>query len=197
MGTVLVVLCYYFVDAPVAWFVHEHRSVSHRFLLWLPTVSDYLKGLAALGVAAIIVWRVLMRGGRIQRVLLALSFGIIGATLLKQGLKQCFGRTWPEGFKPKDGPTLIHDGVYGFHPFHHGSGYESFPSGHAAVICAVMAVLWCAYPRARWLFGLIGFFLCVAMVGLNYHFVGDVIAGSILGAILGVYTAALLVQSPR
>jgi hypothetical protein len=32
--------------------------------------------------------------------------------------------------------------IYGFNFFHGGHGYASFPSGHTAVTCAVVTVLW-------------------------------------------------------
>ena len=52
-----------------------------------------------------------------------------------------FGRTWPETWTHNN-PSLIHDGAYGFNWFHGGPGYELFPSGHMAAICAVISVLW-------------------------------------------------------
>ena len=193
LGSVLVALCYFFVDEPVARFVHGYRLVPYAWLRWPPTISDHLKNAAALAIAVVIVWWLVKPGGRRQRAWLAISAGVIGATLLKQVLKWCFGRTWPEAWRPGDGPTLINQGVYGFHPFHHGSPYASFPSGHAAVICAVLAVLWFSYPRARWCYVLGGLGTCAAMVACNYHFVGDVVAGSILGAITGIYASKWVV----
>ena len=111
-------------------------------------------------------------------------------SVLKQLLKCAAGRYWPESWTHHN-PSLIGSGAYGFHPFHCGPAYESFPSGHAAVTCAIMAVLWASHPRWRWPCAFCGALLCVSLVGMNYHFVSDVIAGAMLGSITGVYTARL------
>jgi membrane-associated phospholipid phosphatase len=107
---------------------------------------------------------------------------------VKQALKWTCGRYWPETWCG-DNPSLIGNGDYGFHPFHIGRAYDSFPSGHAALVFALMAVLWFAYPRSRWLYGAVCTGLGVALVGMNYHFVSDVVAGAVLGGITGVYAA--------
>ena len=82
---------------------------------------------------------------------------------------------------------MIGTGAYGFHPFHSGPGYKAFPSGHAAVVFSVAAILWFSYPRGRWCYGLVCAAMSAALVGLNYHFVGDVIGGAVLGSITGAW----------
>ena len=130
------------------------------------------------------------RAAGFQTTLLAVCATCIVAGMLKQLLKWAAGRYWPESWAHNN-PSLIGNGAYGFHPFHSGRAYESFPSGHAAVTCAIMAVLWVSYPRWRWLYVLLAALVCVALVGMNYHFVSDVIAGAIVGSITGVCTARL------
>ena len=105
---------------------------------------------------------------------------------------------WPDLARDLDrnNPSLIADGVYGFHPFHFGKAYQSFPSGHAAAAFAVISILWLSRPRWRWLYAAVGGFVCVALVGLNYHFVGDVIAGAMLGSVTGVYATRLFGLRP-
>jgi membrane-associated phospholipid phosphatase len=123
-----------------------------------------------------------------QTVLLAISANLIVTSALKQILKWSFGRYWPETWT-EGNPSLIGNGAYGFHPFHFGTRYESFPSGHAAVVFSVIAILWLSYPRWRRLQATMAAIVAVALVGLNFHFVGDVIAGATLGTLAGVYVA--------
>jgi membrane-associated phospholipid phosphatase len=195
VGVVLVLICYFFVDRPMAWFVHDHCCWSEEFWRWPPLVSEWMKNAAVLVMMPIVLWWAWKPGGRLQTILAALCAACLSATVLKQFLKWTAGRYWPETWKHQN-PSLIGNGAYGFHPFHAGVAYESFPSGHAAVTCAMMAVLWVACPRWRWLWGLLGAVVCGALVGMNYHFVGDVIAGAILGSIAGVYTARWFRLSP-
>jgi len=190
LGLVLVVVCYFVVDRPVAWFVHSHRCFPQRWLLWPPWVSGCVKTISPLGIIAAVVWWAWRPGGRLQTVLLAISADLVAITAIKLLLKWGCGRTWPESW-PENHPSLIADGVYGFHPFHWGAAYDSFPSGHAAVICSVAWILWMGYPRWCWWCAAACLLPCAALVGMNYHFVGDVVAGVILGCVTGAWVARL------
>ena len=46
-------------------------------------------------------------------------------------------------------------------------------------------------PRGRALWATISVPMLLSLVAMNYHFVGDVVAGSVLGGIIGAYAAAL------
>jgi membrane-associated phospholipid phosphatase len=185
LGIVLVVVCYYFVDRPVARFVHDHGWFPCWLLDWPPLISHCLKVVALSAVILVVLWWAWKPGGRFQTVLLAISANLVVTIVLKQFLKWGCGRYWPET-REGDNPSFIGSGAYGFHPFHAGAAYESFPSGHAAVICSVLSILWLSYPRWRWCYAIVGGAVCAALVGLNYHFVGDVIAGAMLGSMTGV-----------
>jgi membrane-associated phospholipid phosphatase len=190
VSVILVAICYYWIDRPVAWFVHGHGSFLHGFLRWPPLISDWLKGVTPAAIGLVLLWWAWRPGGRLQTVLLAISANIVVTNLLKQLLKRSFGRCWPETWE-QGNPSLIGSGAYGFRPFQHGVAYESFPSGHAAIVCSVLSILWFSYPRWRWLYAIVGGTVCVALVEMNYHFVGDVIAGVTLGSITGVYLTYL------
>jgi membrane-associated phospholipid phosphatase len=122
---------------------------------------------------------------------LAACVSLVLADQFRETLAFVFGRYWPETWV-NDNPSLIRDGAYGFHPFHGGSAYASFPSGHTARTLAVAAVVWIAYPRWRWACGLASGAVAAGLLGMDYHFVGDVIAGCFVGAIVGAYTAHYL-----
>ena len=125
-----------------------------------------------------------------QAVMLLCGLSLVVADALKNQLKFVFGRTWPETWVSNN-PSLIHNGVYGFNPFHGGAGYASFPSGHAASICAVMSVLWICYPRFRPLYVLCVAAVVVGLIGADYHFLSDVIAGGFIGVSTGWIAVAL------
>ena len=86
----------------------------------------------------------------------------------------------------QNNPSFIHDSVYGFNFFHGGPGYASFPSGHLSLTCAVMSVLWIAYPKFRALYALVVLAVVVGLVGANYHFLSDIIAGGFVGISTGM-----------
>ncbi len=186
LGAILVAVCYFFVDLGVARFVHDHCVVKQELRGWPEFLSDCSRDVAVAAILIAVLWRLWRRGGRLQTVLLAISADLVVIYVLKSLAKWAFGRSWPETWR-LDWPSLIGTGAYGFHPFHSGPGYKSFPSGHAAVVFSVVAILWFSYPRGRWCYGLVCAVLSAALVGLNYHFVGDVIGGAVLGSITGVW----------
>ncbi len=119
------------------------------------------------------------------------SFAISEA--IKTSLKIAFGRTWPETWVHRN-PSYIHDGVYGFFPFHGGDGYASFPSGHMTAAAAVMTVAWLMLPRGRVAWAVVMGLSAAGLLAMNYHFVSDVIAGFFLGSGVAVLIVRLMRQ---
>jgi membrane-associated phospholipid phosphatase len=184
----LVVLCFWFVDRPVAFYVHDHRIADHSVLKWLTYPPPILQAWVPAVLAALMVRRAWGPWQFSERVVLAACVSLVLANQFRLSLAFVFGRYWPETWID-DNPSLIGDESYGFHPFHAGSAYASFPSGHAARTLAVAAVVWIAYPRWRWACVLASLATAVGLLGMDYHFVGDVIAGGFVGAIVGAYTS--------
>jgi membrane-associated phospholipid phosphatase len=124
------------------------------------------------------------------RIALAVCFSVLAAIPINHYLKTAFGRTWPEGWMGRN-PSWIRDGVYGFFPFHEGEGWRAFPSGHTMVIAAFASVLYVAFPKLRPACAALVALVVIGLVGGNYHFVSDTIAGLYFGAGIGLGTAAL------
>jgi membrane-associated phospholipid phosphatase len=125
---------------------------------------------------------------RCERTLLAASVSIVLAEQFKDSLAFVFGRYWPDTWV-KGNPSLIRNNAYGFNPFHAGEWYRSFPSGHTARTWAFLAPIWIGYRRLRWLCAPAALAVIVGLIGMNYHFVSDIIAGGFIGGIIGTYTA--------
>jgi membrane-associated phospholipid phosphatase len=180
-----VLLCYLYVDRPVAFYANAHLVPSRRYFDALTRISEYLFVVAAV-VFAVFGLRALVttRWRRWQAVLLLSAISLTAAETIKDELKIVFGRTWPETWI-NNNPSLIGNGTYGFNFFHSGAGYAAFPSGHTTAVCAVAAVLWVAYPRLRVLWALAVALVVVGLVGADYHFVSDIIAGGFLGGSTG------------
>jgi membrane-associated phospholipid phosphatase len=186
---VAVTISFQWLDRPISFFAHEHlrQPIFER----LTRISEYLAPIAVLVFAAIGL-RALIGGtlSKIEAAVLLCAISVVTSAEIKDQLKFMFGRTWPETWV-NDNPSLIRDGAYGFNFFHGGRGYNSFPSGHTTVVCAAMVVLWFLYPRWRPLWALIALAVAVGLVGANYHFLADVIAGAFIGISTG-WIAVLL-----
>lgn len=188
--TALVLFCYFLVDRPVAWFVYRHVAAESPALKWLTEPPPLVQGwspLVAAGILAAWAWTTPRRW---QRALVVACVSLIVADQCRESLGDVCGRYWPETWHD-DNPSLIGTGAYGFHPFETGDDVGSFPSGHAARIAGFTGVFCVAYPRGRWLCLLIAVPLALSLIALNYHFVGDVVAGSFLGGIVAAYAAAI------
>lgn len=197
VGTVTsVTVSYLWLDRPISHLAHE---VLQRFQLFekLALIPD------AVGPLALIAIMVLALHGwsgaklsRLQTVLLLSGISLALAVIVKDELKFAFGRTWPESWIGNN-PSLIRDGVFGFFPFHGGSGYRSFPSGHTTITSAVLTVFWICYPKFRLLYALVMGAVAIGLVGANFHFLSDVIAGAFLGVSVGWISVALWEMGAR
>jgi membrane-associated phospholipid phosphatase len=188
--TVLVIVCYYFVDRPVAYFVHDRRIPRFEELRWLTEPPPLVQSWAPLLLLLLAVRRAFGPWRQWQHVLFVACVSLIVADQFRQSLGDLFGRYWPETWHDNN-PSLIGTGNYGFHPFQVGDDIGSFPSGHAARIVGFASVFWVALPRWRWVCVLLAAPMLVALVGMDYHFVGDVVAGSVLGGIVGAWVVRL------
>lgn len=184
--SILVVLCYFYVDKPVAILVYDDHFSNIIELKWF----TYLAALIGSSLVLIYLYYVVrFYYGEIHyfdRVLLAVANSVIIATLFKTLFKTLFGRYWPKTWIHNN-PSLIRDHAYGFHFMRGGDAYGAFPSGHTAVIVAAMTVLWLTYPRGRIYYLLAVLLVVIGLIGMDYHFVSDVIAGGFLGAVVAYF----------
>ena len=189
---ILVGLCIAFIDRSAATFSHAEFGGRTQVFVDLTHIVDPLLPLAALGllgsaIAACLGWR--LRGA--WRILLACALAVAIAYLFREEFKYAFGRLWPETWV-QNNPSWIKDGAYGFFPFHGGTGWSSFPSGHMTMIAAPAGALWAALPRWRVVVAIPVLAVAVGLYGADYHFVGDMVAGTYLGSACGVGSWALL-----
>ena len=190
--TLAVVIAYQWLDRPIALFVH-HQLPHHGRNLFEPLthIPDPLIPAAVIAFVVLGLWALAGRPlTRLPATVVGCSLSVTMVQAFKNLLKFAFGRTWPETWIDNN-PSFIRDDAYGFHWFHGGGGYESFPSGHMAVTCAVLSVLWICYPRLKPLYLLAGLAVAVGLVGANFHFLSDVIAGSFVGISVGWMAVAL------
>ncbi len=177
-GLACIALSILLLDRPVATLVHTlQRPV---WAVWLTYIAEgpnmaSVVGLAAAGVAWLCGWR----PGHAGRILIAVCLATLAATEAKDVLKLGFGRTWPETWT-NNNPSWITNHVFGFFPFHGGNGWASFPSGHTTAITAPCAVLWRTVPRLRPLWAALPALVVVGLIGSDFHFLADCLAGAFL-----------------
>jgi membrane-associated phospholipid phosphatase len=188
---VLVLGAIAFVDRPVADFAHASWRVNEWYFAALTHLVDPIPVYAGIVTGGYVIAALLGgRPGPRGMIALRIAITILIAIALKEQLKILFGRTWPETWTGNN-PSYIKDGVYGFFPLKGlggGRGYHAFPSGHMTSITAAAVSVALNWPRWRWAAWVLVVLVAAGMIGANYHWVSDLIAGTMLGA--GVAVAA-------
>jgi membrane-associated phospholipid phosphatase len=171
------------IDHPLALLIRERTepTIVATLLVRLP---EAIAGTAIVGAAAFGMWRTLI--GQLQgmwRSAFLACIGVCVALALKSELKLLFGRVPPDTwFWHQSGP------LRNFHLFYAGS----FPSGHMTVLGVLIPFVWAlAMPlKFSWLliYGVVG----GALLVMEAHFLGDLIAGTLLGVTVG--TACLRIS---
>lgn len=189
-------ISYWWLDRPLALFFSKTFPYTRAFVT-LTHIPDPLVPFAIVVFVGLGLWSLSGRAlSHAQICALLSSISLIVAEATKAQLKYAFGRTWPATWV-NNNPSFLHDGVYGFNFFRGGPEYASFPSGHMAVTCAVLSILWIYYPTARLLYTVAGLAVAVGLMGANYHFLSDVIAGSFVGVSSGLMVASLWKANAR
>lgn len=179
LGLLAIVIAYALLDRPVANLVHGlHRPEWCVWLTWIADVPVPLSVVVLIGggIARLAGWR----PGPAGRTLLAICITTLAATACKDVLKHAAGRTWPETWT-NNNPSWIGNHVFGFHPFHGGGGYASFPSGHTTVIAASCAAAWRHLPRLWPIWASLPLLVIIGLLGADFHFLSDCLAGLLLG----------------
>jgi membrane-associated phospholipid phosphatase len=194
LTTVLVVvISYQWLDRPIAVLAKTYLQFlpHHKEVEGLSHSPNPLIPLAVCVLLALGLWSLSGRPlSKMQTAALFCSVSVIVTEAAKNLLKFFFGRTWPETWI-QNNPSFLRDGAYGFNILHGGVGYESFPSGHSAIACAVISVLWVMYPRYRPLYSIVVLLVAFGLIGPNFHFLSDVIAGAFVGTTTGWMAVAL------
>ena len=148
---VAVTVSWQWLDRPIATFAHR-RTIQYETFAQVTHIPDPFIPAAVIVFLVLGLW---IYSGRplpkLAATALLCGISAIVSDATKALLKYGFGRTWPETWV-QNNPSFVRDGVFGFNFFHGGPGYASFPSGHMALTCSVMSVLWVAYPKFRALY---------------------------------------------
>ena len=104
---------------------------------------------------------------------------VVGSGIIAQILKHLVGRARPRMTLPPwehIGPSFDSD-------------LHSFPSGHSATSFALAAALASRFPRQAWIFYTIAGLVGLGRVVGGSHYPSDVLAGAILGLVVGWFLA--------
>lgn len=173
-------------DVPLTRFIRSLNNIhiDHLANPWLAQLSDIGDRLGkgeSLVILSLVLWAIGYGFKHPQwteagwRSLIAHGFAALSATILKHVI----GR-------PR--PKFMHAGNFEFSPVS-GSGWDSFPSGHAAAAFAVATVLATKFPRVRWPILAVAVVIAASRIIRGSHYLTDVAGGAALGCIIGMIAA--------
>ena len=186
--SILMVLSYFYFDKEIVWFLARHHSRSFSLLKILANEIVMM----TVGFVFLFYGYFAMQFSR-QRLcwmdekIMVMCNAMVIASFLKEVIKFISGRHWPSTFIGNNLSLLEHH-AYGFQWFNGSPLSLSFPSGHVAVIVAFSTSGWFLFPKLRPLWILIALCVMIGQVGMYYHFLSDVVAGALLGGLVGMYT---------
>ena len=168
--------CVVAIDHPLALLIRDRTDpVSAASLL--VRIPEAIAGIAIASAAALGMWRALT--GHlpvIWREAFLAGLSICVALAIKSELKLLFGRVPPEAwFLHQSGP------LRNFHLFYDGS----FPSGHMTVLAVLIPFIWVYARPLRGLWLLLCAAVGCALLIMEAHFLGDLVAGTLLGVTVG------------
>jgi membrane-associated phospholipid phosphatase len=184
-----ILLSILFIDQPLSLWTYDQFHPTRRYFHNMTKLVDGIEILVMMGLVCCGV--LFARGKALTPrdvTALRISLAVLAAIGVKDLLKVTFGRTWPETWTSNN-PSFITDHVSYFAPFHGGLGWSAFPSGHETVAAAFCAALWLLAPRLRGLCIPILLVVAVGLLGADEHWLSDIVAGGLVGWLVGVFVA--------
>ena len=191
----LIVISYFYFDRQVVWFLVKHHSRDISFLKVFANSITYVISIFVFIFYFYFLIKIMTKSvNRLDKSFLIVSNAIIIGQFLKEVFKTIFGRYWAATFTCNN-PSLISNHVYGFNWFKSGSAFASFPSGHATFIFSFSVSMFFLFPKLRWLWILLAILVTVGQIGMYYHYVSDVLAGALLGGLVGLFAVRYTINS--
>jgi membrane-associated phospholipid phosphatase len=177
---VILVICYFVVDLPLARAVHPYRDTT--LYDWAKYLTDFGDAQWWLGPALVIALVCLPFRRDISSKAMYVFCSICAAGIFNYLLKMFWGRARPSRYWAED--------IYGFHFFETNGSYFSFPSGHTVVFFAGFASLGVLFPRVRIPLLVVAGCFSFTRVLVEMHYLSDVIAGAVEGTLIAYLLAS-------
>ncbi len=208
IATVTTLVCVFWVDLPLATWLHGHGWDSHAWMRWLMVTPIVLVPMAGLYLLVHVLRRSCGSVTRHEHVAFVLCSGLLVSQEIKDMLKRAFGRTWPRdvsdlGTAPPSADCApaslgyINDGLHSFTLFAGATKpFQAFPSGSTSALLTVALPIMVLYPRTRLPLGVFLLASLSSLVITNTHFLGDIFGGVYVGAVAACICLAVL-GAPR
>ena len=178
----VVVVCYFWIDRPTAFYVHDHEIEKIRVFKWLTYPPPTIQTWSPLVLALLMVRRAFGTFSRWQELLVVACLSHFARRSL-----------WPilAGNLVPQYPVTSRRRHIRFSSIQSGRRHRQFPVRPRCANLRLCQCWWIAMPRYRVIWIAVCLPMLVSLIAMNYHFVSDVVAGSALGGIVGAYAVSL------
>jgi undecaprenyl-diphosphatase len=173
----LLPLFFYFDMSFVLWIraVRKENPALNCMLESIDPVTNIISHGATLAVIACVLYMIgKYTDKRLSETGKYLCLGFVTTGILAQILKHLFGRARPK---------LMDESLF-IGPTFQGA-YDSFPSGHTAIAFCFAYILARYFPKGKIIFFIYAVIVAFERVEDKSHFPSDVLAGAILGMVIG------------
>lgn len=181
IATILCTFSYFFIDVPMAKYF-EHISIPLK--MGSEVLTEMINPIYQYFLWPILyfLFRLIWRNDLLASRCLVLVMSVPLTNFIVGIIKALMGRPRPELF------FSLH--LYGFTFFSIADAYQSFPSGHACTIGADCGAFSCFNPKPAFPLIALAFLLAFTRVTLTFHFLSDIIAGTVIGILISqwIYT---------
>lgn len=182
--SILIVICYLYVDVPLAHFAQDYRVV---FYIPLRILSILISPPTQLVLWSFVFLYVLFykKSLSLTRLYYPLIASLIFSNTVVRIVKVLIGRSRPD--------VLFTSGVYDLKIMSFERIFSSLPSGHATTAAALMGFLAAYYPKNSLFYICLGVLLSLSRVFIGAHYLSDVLVGDFIGfysSFLFFYSAA-------
>jgi len=187
ISVIVILVLYFYVDRSASLYFNEVRHTDlYSPFFWMQDTVNMIQVAIPYIYIYLIVMLYFKHFTYLEEFLFSACNSLLIGISIKNLLKYIFGRNWTETFTHNN-LSLIKDNAYGFNFFKGSEIDGSFPSGHAVMIFSVMTVLWIMYPKFRWLSVVWCIVVVVGLLGCDFHFPSDIIAGAFIGIIVAKF----------
>lgn len=176
---------YYYIDQSLAILFHHasHTDFLYNFSQAITYLGAPKVSFAFIIISFIIAMSILFKQpqNKLANNLLFMGLAMTAAIFFATVFKYFLGRYRPE--------LLFQQGLYGFHYSTHQFLMNSTPSGHATRIFVFVTALCLIWRKGSPLFIALGVLVCLSRLVLEFHYLGDVVFGSLLGSLVTLWIA--------
>lgn len=174
---------FFYLDRAVILWMRDFHGEKFNFYPFLESIDRLISFIAHGATLIVIAFMLYVLGKflnqRLHNTGRSLIIAFISVGIVVQLLKHLIGRARPRLTYETTfiGPSLR-------------SGYDSFPSGHTAVAYCLAYILSQHFPKYRFIFYSFAIFTGLERIEGISHFPSDVLAGAVLGLIIGKILSA-------